>query len=51
MSQVFVKDEVAMRWFMALGWGVSLTIVTIYAVVRYYTPGATERYAYMIYLY
>ncbi|CAH0578219.1 unnamed protein product [Chrysodeixis includens] len=40
---VFVKDEVAMRWFVALGWGVSLLIIAVYATVRYYTPGATER--------
>ncbi|XP_075990868.1 calcitonin gene-related peptide type 1 receptor-like isoform X2 [Anticarsia gemmatalis] len=40
---VFVKDEVAMRWFVALGWGVSLIITAVYATVRYYTPGATER--------
>ncbi|XP_049694295.2 calcitonin gene-related peptide type 1 receptor isoform X1 [Helicoverpa armigera] len=40
---VFVKDEVAMRWFIALGWGVSLIIVVIYAITRYLTPGATDR--------
>ncbi|KAH9630321.1 hypothetical protein HF086_004454 [Spodoptera exigua] len=42
--QVFVKDEVAMRWFVILGWGGSLAIVLVYAVVRFFTPGATERY-------
>uniref|UniRef100_A0A2A4JS52 Calcitonin receptor n=1 Tax=Heliothis virescens TaxID=7102 RepID=A0A2A4JS52_HELVI len=40
---VFVKDEVAMRWFIALGWGVSMIIVVIYAIARYLTPGATDR--------
>ncbi|XP_026333574.1 calcitonin gene-related peptide type 1 receptor-like [Hyposmocoma kahamanoa] len=40
---VFVKDEVAMRWFIALGWGVSLIIVVTYATVRHNIPGATER--------
>ncbi|KAM3968611.1 neuropeptide receptor B4 [Aphomia sociella] len=40
---VFVKDEVAMRWFVILGWGLSLAIIMIYSIVRYNTPGATER--------
>ncbi|XP_073954474.1 calcitonin gene-related peptide type 1 receptor-like [Choristoneura fumiferana] len=40
---VFVKDEVAMRWFVAVGWGASLGVVATYAAVRYHTPGATER--------
>ncbi|CAB3225781.1 unnamed protein product [Arctia plantaginis] len=40
---VFVKDEVAMRWFIVLGWGISLIITMIYATVRYFTPGAIER--------
>ncbi|XP_049884672.1 calcitonin gene-related peptide type 1 receptor-like isoform X2 [Pectinophora gossypiella] len=42
-NRVFVKDDVAMRWFVALGWGGSLLIVTAYSVVRYHTPGATDR--------
>ncbi|KAL0902378.1 hypothetical protein ABMA27_000263 [Loxostege sticticalis] len=40
---VFVKDEVAMRWFVGTGWGLPLVIVGVYAVVRYNTPGATVR--------
>ncbi|XP_061730097.1 calcitonin gene-related peptide type 1 receptor-like [Cydia pomonella] len=40
---VFIKDEVAMRGFVALGWGLSLVIVAAYATARYLTPGATDR--------
>ncbi|XP_053624245.1 calcitonin gene-related peptide type 1 receptor-like [Plodia interpunctella] len=40
---VFVKDEVAMRWFVCLGWGLPLVIVVVYAIVRYQLPGATDR--------
>lgn len=40
---VFVKDEAAMRWFVILGWGGSLLIIMVYATVRFFTPGATER--------
>ncbi|KAJ0183890.1 hypothetical protein K1T71_000313 [Dendrolimus kikuchii] len=40
---VFVKDDVAMRWFLTLGWGLSLLIVILYAAIRYYTPDATLR--------
>ncbi|XP_063837281.1 calcitonin receptor-like isoform X5 [Ostrinia nubilalis] len=40
---VFVKDEVAMRWFVATGWGLPMLIVGVYSAVRYNTPGATER--------
>ncbi|CAG9558356.1 unnamed protein product [Danaus chrysippus] len=40
---VFVKEKVAMRCFLAIGWGLSLVIIIIYAVVRYHIPGATER--------
>ncbi|KAL4717451.1 hypothetical protein ACJJTC_000600 [Scirpophaga incertulas] len=40
---VFVKDEVAMRWFVATGWGLPLIIVGIYTVVRFLTPDATVR--------
>lgn len=43
-AQVFVKDEVAMRWFVMLGWGGSALIIMVYASVRFFTPGATERY-------
>ncbi|XP_063918389.1 calcitonin gene-related peptide type 1 receptor isoform X2 [Zophobas morio] len=31
---VFVRDEVTMKWFFALGWGAPLIIVTIYSIVR-----------------
>ncbi|XP_032527603.2 calcitonin gene-related peptide type 1 receptor-like isoform X1 [Danaus plexippus] len=40
---VFVKEKVAMRCFLAIGWGLSLVIIIVYAVVRYHIPGATER--------
>ncbi|CAH0402049.1 unnamed protein product [Chilo suppressalis] len=40
---VFVKDEVAMRWFLVIGWGLPLIIVGLYTIVRYLTPGATVR--------
>ncbi|XP_031767530.2 calcitonin gene-related peptide type 1 receptor-like [Galleria mellonella] len=40
---VFVKEDIAMRWFLAVGWGLSLIIVMVYAIVRYNTPEDTER--------
>ncbi|CAG9781984.1 unnamed protein product [Diatraea saccharalis] len=40
---VFVKDEVAMRWFLVTGWGLPLMIVGVYTIARFFTPGATVR--------
>ncbi|KAI5647063.1 7 transmembrane receptor (Secretin family) domain-containing protein [Phthorimaea operculella] len=40
---VFVKDQVALRWFVAIGWGLPLLIVAVYAAVRYHLPEATLR--------
>lgn len=40
---VFVRDEVTIKWFMAVGWGLPFIIVTIYAVVRKtFEPNSTE---------
>ncbi|XP_059055218.1 calcitonin receptor-like [Achroia grisella] len=40
---VFVKDDVAMRWFVAMGWGLPLIIIMIYSFIRYHTYEDTER--------
>ncbi|KAJ8737246.1 hypothetical protein PYW07_000517 [Mythimna separata] len=40
---VFVKDELTMVWFVLLGWGAPVLIILLYATVRFFTPGATER--------
>lgn len=39
---VFVRDEVAVRWFFGIGWGVSLSLVLIYGLVRYFITQDTK---------
>ncbi|XP_022904688.1 calcitonin receptor-like [Onthophagus taurus] len=40
---VFVRDEVAMRYFIAIGWGLPLIITTSYACVRIFVHENTEQ--------
>ncbi|KAF2895466.1 hypothetical protein ILUMI_10708, partial [Ignelater luminosus] len=39
---VFVRDEVAVRWFFIIGWGISFVLVTVYGGVRYYVTADTR---------
>ncbi|KDR11499.1 Calcitonin receptor, partial [Zootermopsis nevadensis] len=40
---VFVKDRVVMRWFHAIGWGLSFILTVIYAAVRGSRPEDSQR--------
>ncbi|CAB3372772.1 Hypothetical predicted protein [Cloeon dipterum] len=40
---VFVKDDVVMRWFYAVGWVLPALLATVYALVRAYGVEETER--------
>ncbi|KAG8232509.1 hypothetical protein J437_LFUL011611 [Ladona fulva] len=40
---VFVKDEIVLRWFYFLGWGLPLLLTTLYGVSRWMDPGETTK--------
>ncbi|XP_055698643.1 calcitonin receptor isoform X2 [Phlebotomus papatasi] len=40
---VFVKDAVAMRWFMIIGWILPIILVSVYAVIRGQNPIAARQ--------
>ncbi|XP_059488895.1 calcitonin gene-related peptide type 1 receptor-like isoform X2 [Neocloeon triangulifer] len=40
---VFVKDDVVMRWFYAVGWILPALLASVYALVRSYVVQETER--------
>lgn len=40
--QVFVKDAVAMRWFLGFGWLVPIILVAVYGVVRAHHSSAIQ---------
>ncbi|XP_018326339.1 calcitonin receptor-like isoform X2 [Agrilus planipennis] len=39
---VFIRDEVAMRWFFVIGWSVPLILILIYGLVRYNLAADTK---------
>lgn len=39
---VFVRDQVALRWFFGIGWGMPLLLVIIYGFVRHYVTEDTK---------
>ncbi|GBP06823.1 hypothetical protein EVAR_67297_1 [Eumeta japonica] len=43
LNMVFVKDDVAMRWFVSIGWGIPFVLTATYSVVRYTTKSFTEK--------
>lgn len=43
LAQVFVKDSVAMQWFLFIGWIAPVLLMITYGIVReYYTEDAKQ---------
>lgn len=42
-KKVFIKDIVAMRWFVTIGWILPMVLVSLYALVRNTQPLDTEQ--------
>ncbi|XP_049822148.1 calcitonin receptor-like [Aethina tumida] len=43
LAVVFIREEVTMKWFLAIGWGVPLIFVKIYSLYRIYGTKETSR--------